>query len=77
MTIEELSKKVEFLEKEVLSVSQKRDRDIAIRPRFAVLGKDSIPVWYCPCCEKELRAGNCDGHRPNYCEDCGTKIDWS
>lgn len=77
MTNEELEKRIEFLEKQMLSVSQKRDREIAIMPRFQVCGDMNVPVWFCPCCEKELRVGNCDNNKPNYCENCGQKIDWN
>lgn len=72
----ELEKRIEYLEREVKSIGLRRDRDIPIKPRFQIMGDMSIPVWFCPCCEKKLSAGNCDSHKPNYCEDCGQKIDW-
>lgn len=72
----EIEKRIEKLEDEIKSLSLKRDREIAIKPRFATMGDMSVPVWFCPNCEKELRAGDCDNHKPNYCEDCGQKIKW-
>ena len=42
----------------------------ALAPKFVM--EEMYGFWHCPTCGKTF-----PNHRPNYCEKCGTKLDWS
>lgn len=47
--------------------------EVGIPYSVVTMGKDNVPIMYCPVCQHELCWGNCSSI-PNYCSNCGQKI---
>lgn len=65
----------ELVEKETPKKLTTKKSDFLSSRTGEKLGEYILPFRYCPKCDKCVNPNYCD--IPNYCHNCGQKLDWS